>query len=90
MIAMSFTMMNQSIMLPIMIMVMVMFAIQMAATSIALEKEQKTLETLMTLPVGRLTILAGKLTGSVVIAIAGSISYMIGFSYYTSSAFSFF
>ncbi len=82
-------MLSQSIMLPLMVMMMVIFAIQMAATSIALEKEQKTLETLMTLPVGRLTILAGKLTGSVVIAIAGSISYMIGFSYYTSSAFSF-
>jgi ABC-2 type transport system permease protein len=81
--------MSQSIMLPIMVMMMVIFAIQMAATSIALEKEQKTLETLMTLPVGRLTILSGKLTGSVVIAIAGSISYMIGFGYYTSSAFSF-
>jgi ABC-2 type transport system permease protein len=80
---------SQSIMLPIMVMMMVIFAIQMAATSIALEKEQKTLETLMTLPVSRLTILAGKLTGSVVIAIAGSISYLIGFSYYTSSAFSF-
>jgi ABC-2 type transport system permease protein len=81
--------MSQSIMLPLMVMMMVIFAIQMAATSIALEKEQKTLETLMTLPVGRFTILGGKLAGSVVIAIAGSISYMIGFSYYTSSAFSF-
>ena len=81
--------MSQSIMLPIMVMMMVIFAIQMAATSIALEKEQKTLETLMTLPVGRFTILGGKLAGSVVIAIAGSISYMIGFGYYTSSAFSF-
>jgi ABC-2 type transport system permease protein len=81
--------MSQNIMLPIMVMMMVIFAIQMAATSIALEKEQKTLETLMTLPVGRLTILGGKLTGSVVIAVAGSISYMIGFSYYTNSAFSF-
>ena len=80
---------SQSIMLPIMVMMMVIFAIQMAATSIALEKEQKTLETLMTLPVGRLTILSGKLAGSVVIAVAGSISYMIGFGYYTSSAFSF-
>jgi len=46
--------MSQSIMLPIMVMMMVMFAIQMAATSIALEKEQKTLETLMTLPVNRM------------------------------------
>jgi len=81
--------MNQSIMLPIMIMVMVMFAIQMAATSIALEKEQKTLETLMTLPVGRLTVLGGKLTGSIVIAVAGAIAYMIGFGYYMGSAMSF-
>ncbi len=80
---------SQSIMLPLMVMMMIIFAIQMAATSIALEKEQKTLETLMTLPVGRFTILGGKLAGSVVIAIAGSISYMIGFGYYTSSAFSF-
>jgi len=81
--------MSQSIMLPIMVMMMVIFAIQMAATSIALEKEQKTLETLMTLPVGRLTILSGKLAGSIFIAIVGSISYMVGFSFYTASAFSF-
>lgn len=81
--------MSQSVMLPVMVMVMLMFAIQMAATSIALEKEQKTLETLMTLPVGRLTILIGKLAGSVVVAVAGSIAYMIGFGYYMTSAFSF-
>jgi ABC-2 type transport system permease protein len=81
--------MGQSIMLPIMVMMMVIFAIQMAATSIALEKEQKTLETLMTLPVSRFTILAGKLSGSVVIALAGSVSYLVGFGFYINSAFSF-
>jgi ABC-2 type transport system permease protein len=76
-------------MLPVMIMMMVIFAIQMAATSIALEKEQKTLETLMTLPVSRLTILIGKLSGSIIVALAGALSYMIGFSFYVQSAFSF-
>ena len=81
--------MSQSIMIPVMVMVMLMFAIQMAATSIALEKEQKTLETLMTLPVGRMTILSGKLAGSIVVAVAGAIAYMIGFGYYMTSAFSF-
>ncbi|TRO53965.1 ABC transporter permease [Candidatus Bathyarchaeota archaeon] len=81
--------MGQSIMLPIMVMMMVIFAIQMAATSIALEKEQKTLETLMTLPVSRLTILAGKLSGSIVIALAGAVSYLIGFGFYMNAAFSF-
>jgi ABC-2 type transport system permease protein len=80
---------SQSIMLPVMIMMIVIFAIQMAATSIALEKEQKTLETLMTLPVSRLKILTGKLSGSIVIAIAGALSYMIGFGFYMQSAFSF-
>lgn len=81
--------MSQSIMLPILVMIMVLFAIQMAATSIALEKEQKTLEILMTLPVSRLTILGGKLSGSIVIALAGSVSYLIGFSSYMNAAFSF-
>lgn len=81
--------MSQSIMLPIMMMIMLMFAIQMAATSIAIEKEQKTLETLMTLPVGRMTILTGKLAGSILVAIAGAVSYMIGFGYYMKSAFGF-
>lgn len=81
--------MSQNIMLPVMIMMMNVFAVQMAATSIALEKEQKTLETLMTLPIGRMTILAGKLFGSIIIAIAGAVSYMIGFSYYMRSTLGF-
>jgi len=81
--------MSQSIMLPIMMMIMLMFAIQMAATSIAIEKEQKTLETLMTLPVGRMTILTGKLAGSIVVAVAGAAAYMVGFGYYMNSAFGF-
>ncbi len=82
-------MMSQSIMLPIMVMIMLMFAIQLAATSIAIEKEQKTLETLMTLPVSRITILSGKLAGSILVALAGAIAYMVGFSYYMKSAFGF-
>jgi ABC-2 type transport system permease protein len=43
----------------------------------------------MTLPVGRMTILSGKLAGSIVVAVGGAISYMIGFGYYMTSAFSF-
>ncbi|MGQ9680764.1 MAG: ABC transporter permease [Candidatus Bathyarchaeia archaeon] len=80
---------TQSILLPILVMIMVMFAIQMAATSIAVEKEQKTLETLMTLPVSRMTILTGKLAGSVIVAIGGAVAYMVGFGFYMNSAFSF-
>ncbi|MEM1545582.1 MAG: ABC transporter permease subunit [Candidatus Methanomethylicia archaeon] len=76
---------SQSTMLPVAILIILIFAVQIAATSIAIEKEQKTLETLLTLPVGRLTILGSKLIGSSIIAALGSISYMIGFRYYMSS-----
>jgi ABC-2 type transport system permease protein len=71
--------------LPVTIFIILIFAVQIAATSIAIEKEQKTLETLLTLPVGRLTILGSKLIGSSIIAALGSVSYMVGFRYYMNS-----
>lgn len=77
---------SQSFSLPLIVMIMLIFAMQIAATSLALEKEEKTLETLLTLPMSRLTILTGKLAGSVVLAGISSIAYLIGFSYYIGSA----
>jgi ABC-2 type transport system permease protein len=76
---------SQSIGFPIGISVLLVFAMQIAATSVASEKEEKTLETMLTLPVGRFTILLGKLAGSVVVAAVGAIAYVIGVNYYTSS-----
>ncbi|MBA7496595.1 hypothetical protein ES702_07204 [subsurface metagenome] len=78
-------MMSQSIGMPIGIMMLLIFAMQLAATSVASEKEEKTLETLLTLPINRFTILAGKLTGSMIIAVIGAIAYIVGFTYYMSS-----
>jgi len=78
-------MMAQSTGMPVGIMVLLIFAMQLAATSVASEKEEKTLETLLTLPVNRFTILVGKLTGSIVVAVVGAIAYIIGFSYYMGS-----
>ena len=75
----------QSIMLPIVIMSMLMYTMSIAATSIAIEKEEKTLETLLSLPVGRMTVLTGKLAGSIVIAVASAVAYLIGFNNYISS-----
>jgi len=81
--------MSQSFGFPMVIMLLLISAMQIAATSISIEKEEKTLETLLTLPVGRLSILAGKLAGSVVVAAAGALAAMIGVNFYTSSIFSF-
>lgn len=78
---------SQSTMLPLVIMMMLIFSMQIAATSVAIEKEEKTLETLFSLPVKRLSILAGKLIGSIMVAISSALSYTIGFGYYMSSVF---
>jgi ABC-2 type transport system permease protein len=76
---------SQSLSFPLIVMIMLIFAMQIAATSIALEKEEKTLETLLTLPMGRLTILTGKLAGSVALAGISAMAYLVGFSYYIGS-----
>ena len=75
----------QSTGMPVGIMMLLIFAMQLAATSVASEKEEKTLETLLTLPINRFTILAGKLTGSIVVAVIGAAAYIVGFNYYMSS-----
>ena len=78
--------MSQSYMMPIVVMLLIMLAAQLAVTSVAMEKEEKTLETLLTLPVKRVTILWGKLAGSAIVAIAGVAAYMVGFMYYMNTA----
>jgi ABC-2 type transport system permease protein len=76
---------SQSAIMPVGIMMLLIFAMQLAATAVASEKEEKTLETLLTLPINRFMILAGKLTGSIIVAVVGAIAYLIGFSYYMNS-----
>ncbi len=76
---------SQSFIVPVVLMMMIMFVAQMAATSMATEKENKTLETLLTLPVSRMSILAGKMGGTAVVSVIAAVAYIIGFSYYMSS-----
>ncbi len=78
-------MIAQSTVMPVGMITLLIFAMQLAATAVASEKEEKTLETLLTMPINRTTILAGKLTGSIFVAIVGALAYLIGFSYYMSS-----
>jgi ABC-2 type transport system permease protein len=78
-------MLSQSIAMPVGIMTLLIFAMQLAATTVASEKEEKTLETLLTMPINRTTILAGKLTGSIIVALVGAIAYLLGLSYYVGS-----
>src|SRR3989337_536643 len=61
---------------------------QFGATSVAMEKEEKTLETLLTLPVDRFSILMGKLASSALVAGVGALTYMLGYSYLLGSTLS--
>jgi ABC-2 type transport system permease protein len=78
-------MLSQAIAMPITIMILLTYSMQIAATSVAMEKEEKTLETLLTLPMDRFAILMGKLSGSIVVAGIGAVTYMVGFNYYMGS-----
>jgi len=78
-------MISQSIAMPVIMMILLSYSMQIAATSVAMEKEEKTLETLLTLPMDRFAILMGKLSGSIIVAGVGALAYMIGFNYYLGS-----
>jgi len=73
---------SQSLIVPIIIMMIVIMAGSLVISSMGMEKENKTLETLLTLPVGRGSIVAGKLIASAMVGLLMAGIYMIGFSYY--------
>ena len=75
----------QSFGLPLALFMLIILAMQLASTSVATEKEEKTLETLMSLPVNRFTLLIGKLAGSTLVAAIGAIATILGVIYYMGS-----
>jgi len=83
--ALSSFLLSQAIAMPITMMILLTYSMQIAATSVAMEKEEKTMETLLTLPIDRFAILMGKLSGSVIVAGVGALMYLVGFNYYMSS-----
>ncbi|MCW4053541.1 MAG: ABC transporter permease [Candidatus Bathyarchaeota archaeon] len=78
-------MISQSIAFPITIMIMLTYSMQIAATSVAMEKEEKTLETLLTVPVDRFAILMGKLSSTIIVAGIAAVTVMLGYNYMLGS-----
>lgn len=75
----------QSLMVPLVIVMIVIMSGGTVVTSMGLEKENKTLETLLTLPVSRVSIISGKLVASAIVGLLMAGIYMLGFSYYMAS-----
>jgi ABC-2 type transport system permease protein len=76
---------QQSTFIPIIMMMIIMMAGQIVISSMALEKENKTLETLLTLPVKRTSIVAGKIIAAAIVGLILAIIYMLGMGSYLSS-----
>jgi len=76
---------SQSIVIPIVVMMLIIMAGASVIASMGMEKENKTLETLLTLPVRRSHIVIGKIVGSALVGMIMAAIYMIGFSRYMSS-----
>ncbi len=75
-------MQGQSFMMPLLIMIVIVMLGGIIISSMGQEKENKTLETLLTLPVSRTTIVSGKLIGSAIVGLLFAGVYMLGMNYY--------
>lgn len=75
---------SQFIFIPIIIMLLIVFSGQMVINSMGIEKENKTLETLLTMPVKRRTIVAAKLVGSAVVGLLGAAIFTVALVEYQS------
>jgi ABC-2 type transport system permease protein len=77
--------MSQTLMIPIILLITIIYVSQMIAASIGQEKENKTLETLLTVPIKRVQIVLGKMLGAVVVALIVASIFLFAFGYYMGS-----
>lgn len=75
---------QQTTFIPIVLFIVIIFAAQMIATAIATEKENKTLETLLSYPVSRTNIVTSKMVAAGLVALLSAGAYMIGLRQYMS------
>ncbi|MDR3205987.1 MAG: ABC transporter permease [Candidatus Methanoplasma sp.] len=75
--------MNQTLMVPVVIMMVIMMIGSIVISSMGNEKENKTLETLLTMPVGRTVIVTGKILSAAIMGLVYGIMYMVGMMFYS-------
>ncbi|MBP1561842.1 MAG: ABC transporter permease [Oscillospiraceae bacterium] len=80
--ALSAVTMMQSMIAPFAIFFLLMMASQMIMTAISTEKIDKTLETLLSAPVSRLSVLSAKMVAAVISALMNAAFMIVGFAFY--------
>ncbi len=73
---------SQTIFIPIILMMILVYSSQMVLSAIAMEKQDKTLETLLTVPISRNHIVIAKMLASGLIGLISAGIYMVGFRFY--------
>lgn len=73
---------SQGVFLPIILMLVIMYSSQMVISAIAMEKQNKTLETLLTVPIPRTSIVAAKMLAAGIVGLLSAVIYMVGMRSY--------
>ena len=73
---------SQTMMIPLVIMIIIMMVGSIVISSIGSEKENKTLETLLTMPIKRTSIVSGKIAAAAIVGLVYGLAYMVGMSIY--------
>ena len=79
------TMTGQTIFIPMIIMIIIMMVGSIVISSMGSEKENKTLETLLTLPIKRTTVVTGKILAAALVGLIFGLAYMAGMAIYIGS-----
>ncbi|MBM3295322.1 MAG: ABC transporter permease [Candidatus Aminicenantes bacterium] len=75
---------SQTVFIPVILMMIILYSSQMVISAIAMEKQNKTLETLLTVPIPRTSIVAAKMLASGFVGLLSAVIYMVGFRSYMS------
>jgi ABC-2 type transport system permease protein len=70
---------QQSLLIPIVLMMIVMYSSQMVISAVAMEKQNKTLETLLTVPIKRTSIITAKMLAAGLVGLISAGVYMFAF-----------
>jgi ABC-2 type transport system permease protein len=70
---------QQSLLIPVVLMMIVMYSSQMVISAIAMEKQNKTLETLLTVPIKRTSIITAKMLAAGLVGLISAGVYMFAF-----------
>jgi ABC-2 type transport system permease protein len=70
---------QQSILIPVVLMMIVIYSSQMVISAVAMEKQNKTLETLLTVPIRRTSIITAKMLAAGLVGLISAGVYMFAF-----------